>query len=418
MAQRSPGNSSGTSDGELRPVWPERNSLLVFANGAPRLPVVSDRTALEKETRALRELIASDKVSWPPLLFDLARDPGEPSTGKLRAEVPREVVDWRHPAVFSRLETVQHMARARLADLITEGRPSIEAEALIHRAVLRVYMQAMWAHHGRRVYRLDPGLTELLLQTRLPNLPAATLRFPLHAFLIALPEGRFTTSVTSDPAPQPVDSIMIAVDRVDGNTDDVREITVLVTGRSSHRPADDRVVLHGLTTRATLPLDKIDAIVIPGPDKDLLDNALRLALGLVLYLQSEHPALEPVPPPKRVNLDAIRSAGKRRKAEQRSGRVSKLGFVWVGRNEGAGVADFGQLPASASGSWSLDHQVWVSGHWREQPYGPRNSLRRPQWIKPYLKGPDMADAMRISAQRIQAARATERPDAKTSSEAH
>jgi hypothetical protein len=32
----------------------------------------------------------------------------------------------------------------------------------------------------------------------------------------------------------------------------------------------------------------------------------------------------------------------------------------------------------------------VSGHWRNQPYGPGRKLRRPIWIAPYIKGP--ADA--------------------------
>lgn len=34
-----------------------------------------------------------------------------------------------------------------------------------------------------------------------------------------------------------------------------------------------------------------------------------------------------------------------------------------------------------------DHRFIVSGHWREQPYGPGRSQRRRQWIAPYIKGP-------------------------------
>lgn len=37
-------------------------------------------------------------------------------------------------------------------------------------------------------------------------------------------------------------------------------------------------------------------------------------------------------------------------------------------------------------NWS--HRWIVDGFWRKnQPYGPRNSLRRPVWIAPYIKGP-------------------------------
>lgn len=33
------------------------------------------------------------------------------------------------------------------------------------------------------------------------------------------------------------------------------------------------------------------------------------------------------------------------------------------------------------------HRFIVSGHWREQPYGPNRSKRRRVWIAPYVKGP-------------------------------
>lgn len=36
------------------------------------------------------------------------------------------------------------------------------------------------------------------------------------------------------------------------------------------------------------------------------------------------------------------------------------------------------------------HRWVVSGHWRNQAYGPDRSLRRPTWIPAYVKGPDGA----------------------------
>lgn len=36
------------------------------------------------------------------------------------------------------------------------------------------------------------------------------------------------------------------------------------------------------------------------------------------------------------------------------------------------------------------HRWVVSGHWRDQPYGPGRSLRRQTWIPAYVKGPDGA----------------------------
>lgn len=47
-----------------------------------------------------------------------------------------------------------------------------------------------------------------------------------------------------------------------------------------------------------------------------------------------------------------------------------------------------------------DHRYIVRGFYRNQQYGPRNSLRRRQWIPPFVKGPEGAplivkDSVRI-----------------------
>lgn len=36
------------------------------------------------------------------------------------------------------------------------------------------------------------------------------------------------------------------------------------------------------------------------------------------------------------------------------------------------------------------HRWVVRGHWRQQPFGPKRSQRRTQWIPPYIKGPEDA----------------------------
>jgi hypothetical protein len=41
-----------------------------------------------------------------------------------------------------------------------------------------------------------------------------------------------------------------------------------------------------------------------------------------------------------------------------------------------------------SGGVDWTHQWIVDGHWRNQPYGAAHSLRRLQWIAPFIKGPE------------------------------
>ncbi|MGC3862320.1 hypothetical protein ACPSM1_19280 [Micromonospora chersina] len=46
--------------------------------------------------------------------------------------------------------------------------------------------------------------------------------------------------------------------------------------------------------------------------------------------------------------------------------------------------------ASGDSGRSQTMRLWVSGHWRNQPYGPGRALRRPVYINPFLRGPDNA----------------------------
>jgi hypothetical protein len=46
------------------------------------------------------------------------------------------------------------------------------------------------------------------------------------------------------------------------------------------------------------------------------------------------------------------------------------------------------LEGRSKKSFKVTTQFPVHGHWRWQPYGPKSSLRRRQWIEPYWKGPE------------------------------
>ncbi|WP_327002713.1 hypothetical protein OHA72_47695 [Dactylosporangium sp. NBC_01737] len=45
-------------------------------------------------------------------------------------------------------------------------------------------------------------------------------------------------------------------------------------------------------------------------------------------------------------------------------------------------------------------RVWVTGHWRDQPYGPGRALRRPVYIHPHLRGPKDAEIKLSTTVRI------------------
>ncbi len=47
----------------------------------------------------------------------------------------------------------------------------------------------------------------------------------------------------------------------------------------------------------------------------------------------------------------------------------------------------GTRSAPGDSGRSQTNRFWVSGHWRNQPYGPGKKLRRPVYISPFLRGP-------------------------------
>lgn len=55
-------------------------------------------------------------------------------------------------------------------------------------------------------------------------------------------------------------------------------------------------------------------------------------------------------------------------------------------------------PGDDSNGRRYRHRWVVSGHWRQQPYGPGREQRRQQWIPSYVKGPDGAPM--LSTERV------------------
>lgn len=57
------------------------------------------------------------------------------------------------------------------------------------------------------------------------------------------------------------------------------------------------------------------------------------------------------------------------------------------------IPDHGVADEHESGDkkWTLKHRVITRGHWKRVAYGKGRSLRRVQWIMPYVRGPEGAD---------------------------
>lgn len=120
----------------------------------------------------------------------------------------------------------------------------------------------------------------------------------------------------------------------------------------------------------------------------------RLVLNAILYLSSDRAEVVDRAGPLK---DAAR---KMNHAERRAAaKNSRLGYANVGesvppiyvdaRNNLAGPGG----PVAGQGMQRLQHRLLVRGHWKHQAHGSQSAERKLIWIEPYLRGPDVAEAV-------------------------
>jgi hypothetical protein len=144
-----------------------------------------------------------------------------------------------------------------------------------------------------------------------------------------------------------------------------------------------------------------DGTTRPTDDAEFYTDGLalfRLILNAALYLGSSDPdIIERCSgrPAALRRAKSIKSATQAKKARQEAKKESELDYASVGesvtpiyvRKGGAST----QGPEGVGGFREYASRFIVRGHWRNQPHGPGLSERKLIWIKPYYKGPEMAE---------------------------
>lgn len=379
----------------------EEAGLMADLRSITGTPLPDWETVLE-EGEAVRAAIARGEVAWPP-------KPGTTHHALLRGigrlEQLPALFDPDHFVCFVGTPTVAGILERLREGMARVGASAQQSWTTLSTTAHELYQLLRWEHYGRRVYVVEEGTFDLLAHTALPDVPIGHLEAPLPTFYVRLPDGAFHFDVAMDPEPQPAEGVMVSFDTASAKPDRPREVSYLITGRSPRGPDDDNVAYVAAAIRPEMPISDLE---IPSGEavRSTGEEALgvlipRAVVALCLYLQSEHPALEPVPPPEKKDPARVQNPGKRRKLKQRNARITDLGYVRVGTPEE------GPQPSHAESGGrgrKLDHQVWVEGHWRWQAHGPRHSKRKLIWIRPHMRGPDLAESEQIRAKRVPGAK--------------
>jgi len=122
--------------------------------------------------------------------------------------------------------------------------------------------------------------------------------------------------------------------------------------------------------------EDLDGVVTAGGRKSL--NNWAYVVKMLAFLQTKAAHVEERPTERSV----------RRQLKKEGRPTTRPDINWITlrkvRYKGRSVpmGDGTKKQIRWAGRW------WVAGHWTNQPYGPGRSLRRPQWIDTYAKGPE------------------------------
>lgn len=265
------------------------------------------------------------------------------------------------------------------------------------------YHMAVHRMAGQKVFDMSPGLAEKLRSTELRGLTADDLKLPFPSIYVMVPKEADLQVYNKDSGWHRAVGLYVAEDI---DSDNRRCWRFLICGEP--KPVEvlkgvvddnDALVYFHVALPKGLPLTETiaraheeafqDVEVAKKHQADgflqMLDkwqDIFRWAMNVVLYSSMEGAEKEEVV----ANEDAARleqavcglpkDSKKRHRLYDRLSKMQPLRRTLLGRSVGR------------PGGWQLTVRVLVTGHWRNQPYGPGHSLRKLIWIEPYWKGRD------------------------------
>jgi hypothetical protein len=312
-----------------------------------------------------------------------------------------------------------------MAEVVAQGVGRESAMAMATTVNAEFHAALNWSLSGEKVFLCSDGLVDNLLLTEL-NVNADQIQVPFDSFALVFqsPEAMDAFHV-GDRQPSPhrgtVTVLATMLPPADGTS--ARRLTMVVAHSDQTRTY--RMDVRSLSLPDNWSVEQALQTdwdeILPGQKKDpsqglkfttegglgatsdetfYTDEKLfyRLILNTILYLSSKDPEItkgQSGLKAELAHLDQIKTPAKRRKATERPGdrQESALDFILVGASVGRLQAGEGEAVAPPEGNpkgW-INRRFIVRGHWRNQAFGPGRQDHRVMWIKPFYKGPDLAE---------------------------
>lgn len=252
--------------------------------------------------------------------------------------------------------------------------------------ITRILVQFNYIQAGKKDFYIYSDLVPMLRDTDLLDIPPKELKFPFEAFSIIFKKG------TIRGRGAPMDRIFVSCPTGD----------VLSGFLASDNDDGAPIFLSRLWEDTTLS-EMANAYAEIAPTvkgyselkRQAARDAMYLLFNLLTYINCENADVER----DTSETDKIRKklAGfngskkktrKQKVLEQELQKARKRHIYLVGKSVRADK--FYDVTATDEGRKILK-RFRVRGHFRNQPYGPERSLVKRRWIKPFWKGPDLAE---------------------------
>lgn len=147
----------------------------------------------------------------------------------------------------------------------------------------------------------------------------------------------------------------------------------------------DRAITEGITTTWRAPFITVHSVLAKADDLITYDDD-RYEAGLIAAIGSTWTLMQM---PTVAAARQVTGAGGSGTEWRRDNR--RVSIIDLRRQEN-------QSGATETAVREYKHRWYVRGHWRQQPYGPAQTLRRPTWIPGHIKGP--AGAPLLAVERV------------------
>lgn len=265
---------------------------------------------------------------------------------------------------------------------------------------------------GQKVYELAPSLCDRFLATHIKKVPTELLQMPYSSILLKIPRGALVREWANVERTTFVSDIYIHEGE---HTDHTRMLKLFVVYRDKgdeqrcinmnfniflSEPtveecvAKSKDIINKYFDDGVYQKEGVQCDKPTQEDLQMLEKVFSFVMKSVLYIVGAEADIvyEDRSAPLFQKLQRVKSSGKRKEIERRIAQAGipryKVGSrIVLSRGEKVIYEGIRQ------GKWTLSYRLCVAGHYKAQPYGEGRQLRKVIFIKPYEKGPELADTI-------------------------